>query len=245
MLLPGATTSGFTKPSCHVGPRELYADTSSSAGVTVPFVLPATTVIADGALPGEVTPAQPARTAIGRPVVRSYGAVMRPLNAGSGAMPESITATPIPAPFDISPSPSVLRRTLDEIESVVEDASPATPASAPIDSTFGLRASSASWSPLSSAVNAPIDGCFEKILLPFDNTSCSTLVPAPALKRTMTRWREPPCASCSTRSSLGPCCCAAAGGGRPHSSAAATPVAKKIRRASFIWGVTEQLLRHR
>ncbi len=34
---PGATKSGFTRPSYHVGPLELYAATRSSLRVTVPL----------------------------------------------------------------------------------------------------------------------------------------------------------------------------------------------------------------
>src|ERR1044072_6913726 len=59
MVGPGATTSGFTYPSYHVGPRELYDGTSSSPCETVPFVSTAPTVLADGALPAEVPPAYP------------------------------------------------------------------------------------------------------------------------------------------------------------------------------------------
>ena len=44
-------------PSYQDGPRELYGATRSSSRDAVPFVMDAPTVIADGALPGEVTPA--------------------------------------------------------------------------------------------------------------------------------------------------------------------------------------------
>ena len=53
---PGATTSGLAKASNHVGPRELYGATASSPRATVSCVIAAPTVIADGALPGEVMP---------------------------------------------------------------------------------------------------------------------------------------------------------------------------------------------
>src|SRR5262249_5872652 len=56
---PGATRSGFTSPSYHVGPRELYGATMSSPRVAVPRVSSAPTVIADGALPGLRIPAYP------------------------------------------------------------------------------------------------------------------------------------------------------------------------------------------
>jgi|SRR5438067_12575819 len=59
-LWPGATTLGFTSASNHVGPRELYSATLSSSRETVSCVATAPTVIADGALPGEVTPVYPA-----------------------------------------------------------------------------------------------------------------------------------------------------------------------------------------
>src|SRR4051812_38457461 len=58
-LCPGATTSGLTKASNHVGPRELYGATTSSPRVVVSCVIAAPTVIADGALPGDVTPVYP------------------------------------------------------------------------------------------------------------------------------------------------------------------------------------------
>src|SRR5690242_5203323 len=54
--LPGATTSGFANPSYHVGPRELYGATTSSSRTIVLKVDAAPTVMADGALPGDVTP---------------------------------------------------------------------------------------------------------------------------------------------------------------------------------------------
>src|SRR5262249_43122327 len=51
---PGATRSGFWKASYHVGPRELYHVTTSSSRVTVWNVSRAPTVMALGALPGDV-----------------------------------------------------------------------------------------------------------------------------------------------------------------------------------------------
>ena len=53
---PGATTSGFAKPSNQEGPRELKGSMRSSALMTVlrGFIEP--TVMADGALPGEAMP---------------------------------------------------------------------------------------------------------------------------------------------------------------------------------------------
>ena len=54
--VPGATTSGFTPKSYFVGPRELYGASLSSDVSTVPFVSIAPTVIANGELPGDVTP---------------------------------------------------------------------------------------------------------------------------------------------------------------------------------------------
>ena len=51
--------SGLAKASYHVGPRELNVATSSSDLTAVPCVNRAPTVMADGALPGEVTPAYP------------------------------------------------------------------------------------------------------------------------------------------------------------------------------------------
>src|SRR5258705_13710834 len=56
---PGATTSGFAKPSYQVGPDELYGAIRSSLLIAVSKVLLAPTVIASGALPGEVMPAYP------------------------------------------------------------------------------------------------------------------------------------------------------------------------------------------
>ena len=55
--VPGATTSGFTKPSNHVGPRDEKSGITSSVRVVVCRVSIAPTVIADGALPGDVRPA--------------------------------------------------------------------------------------------------------------------------------------------------------------------------------------------
>src|SRR5687768_5239396 len=51
--------SGLTKPSYHVGPRELKGDTSSSARELVDLCRSDPTVRADGALPGELMPAYP------------------------------------------------------------------------------------------------------------------------------------------------------------------------------------------
>ena len=56
---PGATTSGFANASYHVGPRELNGATRSSSRVSLLFVLLAPAVMADGALPGDVSPAYP------------------------------------------------------------------------------------------------------------------------------------------------------------------------------------------
>src|SRR5688572_14061189 len=56
---PGARTSGLTKPSYHVGPRELNGDTSSSKRELEPLLRSEPTVRADGALPGELIPAYP------------------------------------------------------------------------------------------------------------------------------------------------------------------------------------------
>jgi hypothetical protein len=50
-------TSGFRRPSYHVGPRELNGDTSSSRRDAVDLCRAEPTVSADGALPGEVMPA--------------------------------------------------------------------------------------------------------------------------------------------------------------------------------------------
>src|SRR3954463_12973076 len=58
-LSPGATTTGLAKPSYHEGPRELYGATRSSPRATVSNVFTAPTVMADGALPGDATPAYP------------------------------------------------------------------------------------------------------------------------------------------------------------------------------------------
>jgi hypothetical protein len=54
---PGATTSGFANASYQVGPRELKSETRSSVRAVVPKVREAPTVIAEGALPGDVIPA--------------------------------------------------------------------------------------------------------------------------------------------------------------------------------------------
>ena len=51
-LWPGATRSGLGSASYHVGPRELYGATTSSAREIVLFVSSAPTVIADGAFAG-------------------------------------------------------------------------------------------------------------------------------------------------------------------------------------------------
>ena len=51
--------SGFANPSYQLGPRELYAATRSSLLAAVSNVLAAPTVIASGALPGDVMPAYP------------------------------------------------------------------------------------------------------------------------------------------------------------------------------------------
>ena len=56
MAAPGATRSGFAMPSYHVGPRELNAAMRSSERFSVPAVCAAPTVMADGALPGDVMP---------------------------------------------------------------------------------------------------------------------------------------------------------------------------------------------
>ncbi len=58
-MWPGATTSGLTRPSYHVGPRELYRDSRSSPRSAVPSWSNAPTVMAEGALPGDVMPAYP------------------------------------------------------------------------------------------------------------------------------------------------------------------------------------------
>ena len=139
---------------------------------------------------------------------------MRPEKADSGAIPESMTATPMPAPLELSPAPSVLRRKFAGSDvSCCWYASAETSASTPIDSTFGSRAISARSSPRNSAVNPSIDACLEKIRLSFlDKTCRSTLLSAPVRNRTMTRCRWPPCASWSTRSSLDARHCAPAGG---------------------------------
>src|SRR5687768_9276111 len=54
ILFPGATRSGLTNPSNHVGPRELYVAITSSDRCAVPLVLIAPTVIANGETPGIV-----------------------------------------------------------------------------------------------------------------------------------------------------------------------------------------------
>ena len=54
---PGATTSGLAAPSNQVGPRELYNAIRSSRRDAVFLVSTAPTVIAEGALPGDVMPA--------------------------------------------------------------------------------------------------------------------------------------------------------------------------------------------
>src|ERR1051326_5433295 len=57
---PGATRSGFGSASYHVGPAALYGVSRSSPRSSVFAVSNAPTVIADGALPGQVMPAYPA-----------------------------------------------------------------------------------------------------------------------------------------------------------------------------------------
>ena len=56
---PGARTSGFTRPSYHVGPRELKSETVSSDRFSVLCMSIAPAVSAEGALPGDVMPAYP------------------------------------------------------------------------------------------------------------------------------------------------------------------------------------------
>ena len=56
MSTPGATTSGFASASYQVGPRELKSATMSSTRARVWNVCAAPTVMADGALPGELMP---------------------------------------------------------------------------------------------------------------------------------------------------------------------------------------------
>jgi hypothetical protein len=56
---PGAMTSGLMRPSYHVGPRELNFATSSSSRLALALWRAAPIVSADGALPGDVTPAKP------------------------------------------------------------------------------------------------------------------------------------------------------------------------------------------
>src|SRR6185436_5490635 len=56
---PGATMSGFWKPSYHVGPRELYQAISSSLREGVWCVSRAPTVIAPGEFAGDVIPPYP------------------------------------------------------------------------------------------------------------------------------------------------------------------------------------------
>ena len=58
MRRPGAATSGLRKPSIAVSPRELQSAMRSSLRAAVPIVSTAPTVIADGALPGEVMPSR-------------------------------------------------------------------------------------------------------------------------------------------------------------------------------------------
>ena len=56
---PLTTTSGLAKPSYHVGPRELYGATASCVIVWLPRASTDPTLIADGALPGDVIPQNP------------------------------------------------------------------------------------------------------------------------------------------------------------------------------------------
>src|SRR5689334_23251160 len=64
---PGATRSGFWKPSYQVGPRDEYHGMLSSLRVAVPFMSSDPTVMADGALPGEFIPAYPTSCVVGSP----------------------------------------------------------------------------------------------------------------------------------------------------------------------------------
>src|SRR5207248_10756510 len=76
---PGATTSGFANPSYQVGPDELYGATRSSLLIAVSNGLLAPTVIASGALPGEVMPAKPGRPVSGfRPLLPAAVTTIRP-----------------------------------------------------------------------------------------------------------------------------------------------------------------------
>src|SRR5262249_44007503 len=67
MCEPGATRSGFWNAWYHVGPRELYHAIVSSDRVTVPAVSRAPTVMASGALPGDVMPPYPISCVVGSP----------------------------------------------------------------------------------------------------------------------------------------------------------------------------------
>src|SRR5207247_6507816 len=96
---PGATRSGFASPSIQVGPRELYTGIVSSPRPTVPCVLSAPTVIADGALPGDVMPPYAARRVDGlRPLLPAATTTMIPASVafctastrGSGAADSKI-----------------------------------------------------------------------------------------------------------------------------------------------------------
>ena len=69
---PGATTSGFARPSTEVGPRDDHDASESSAVVAVPLSSTPPTVITYGSLPGVVTdelfgPSLPAETTTVRP----------------------------------------------------------------------------------------------------------------------------------------------------------------------------------
>src|SRR5688572_17722676 len=61
ILWPGATTSGLTKPSYQLGPRELHAPTVSSLRRLVPSTRSEPTVSDEGALAGEEMPPKPGR----------------------------------------------------------------------------------------------------------------------------------------------------------------------------------------
>src|SRR5262252_3062604 len=78
ILLPGAATAGFIVKSYLVGPRELYVAIVSSLRFTVPAVLTAPTVIANGELPGDVTPPRMTRPSGDTPLLPAAATTTMP-----------------------------------------------------------------------------------------------------------------------------------------------------------------------
>ena len=93
---PGATTSGFAAASYQVGPRELYDATRSSRGDAVFIVSSAPTVIADGALPGDVAGSQGKPAAAAAKPAAKAGVTAKPVAQPAAKAKKAVAITVLP-----------------------------------------------------------------------------------------------------------------------------------------------------